>query len=323
MASIQRHGAKWRVQLYANGKRESRVFPSKARAAAWALEREAELTGAALPDRSLGDAMDRYAREVSPGHRGERWEVVRLAALGRHPIAQRRLSVLSASDLTAWRDGRLRTCKPGTVAREMTLLRCVLECCRREWGWIRSNPLDDVRRPTLPAGRARRVSQAEIDAVVSAFGVADLSAETATQRTGLAFLLSIETAMRSGEMLGLQWRDVDLAARVVTLPRTKNGTVRQVPLSTRAVEILRALASDNESVFRVTDRVRDALWRKTLPAELRAADLHFHDARSEAIWRLSRRLDVLDLARVIGHRDINSLMHYYRASAADLAARLD
>ena len=47
-----------------------------------------------------------------------------------------------------------------------------------------------------------------------------------------------------------------------------------------------------------------------------------HDARSEAITRLSKKLDVLALARIIGHRDIKSLMFYYAESADAMADRL-
>lgn len=49
----------------------------------------------------------------------------------------------------------------------------------------------------------------------------------------------------------------------------------------------------------------------------------FHDARATAITRLSKRLDILELARMVGHRDPRSLMVYYRKSATDIAAKLD
>ena len=51
-------------------------------------------------------------------------------------------------------------------------------------------------------------------------------------------------------------------------------------------------------------------------------DLHFHDTRHEAITRLARKVDVLDLARMVGHRDINSLRVYYNATASEIASRL-
>lgn len=51
-------------------------------------------------------------------------------------------------------------------------------------------------------------------------------------------------------------------------------------------------------------------------------DLVFHDTRHEAITRLAGRLDVLDLAKVVGHRDIKQLLTYYNKSAAELVLQL-
>lgn len=320
MASIQKHGKRWRVQVYADGVRDSRVCDTRQQAAFWALQREGELTGKRLPDKTLADAMRHYRDEVSPAHRGHRWESVRLRSMERDPLARRKLAGLSDEDFIAWRDARLKQVAPGTVARELNLLRSVLETARKApLKWIRANPLEDVDWPQCPKGRARRVTDAELASVVSAFKVEPLCAQTATQRVGLAFLFAIETAMRSGEIVGLTWPDVHLSARYVVLPVTKNGDRREVPLSSRAVAILRTLPEGEGAVFGLDAANRDALWRKTRPVP----DLHFHDSRGEAVWRLSKKFDVLQLARVVGHRDPRSLMAYYRESAADLAKHLD
>lgn len=319
MASIQKHGRKWRVQVYVNGVRDSHVAATRQEASQWALHRESELSGRKLPDRTLEDAMKRYAAEVAPTHRGERWETIRITALRKHAIANRKLAGLIGSDFADWRDGRLKKVSAATVAREMNLLRSVLEHARRDWHWIKVNPMGDVKWPTTPPGRRRRVPQAEVDAVVEAFGVGKLSAETATQRVGLAFLFALETAMRAGEIVGLHWKDVH--DRHVVLPITKNGDRREVPLSARALAILEVLPKEDGPAFGLAGPIRDALWRKLRPKSV--GDLHFHDTRAEAIWRLSKRLDVLQLARVIGHRDPRSLMLYYNESAADLAKLLD
>lgn len=53
------------------------------------------------------------------------------------------------------------------------------------------------------------------------------------------------------------------------------------------------------------------------------ADLHFHDSRATAITRLAKRLDVLELARMVGHRDLRMLQVYYRETAEELAAKLE
>ncbi|UYB51214.1 site-specific integrase [Xanthomonas sp. AM6] len=322
MASIQKSGNKYRVQVYVDGVRDSATKKTRQEAAQWALEREAELRGTKLPDKTYSDAMQRYSDEVAPKRGGSHWELIRLKALKRDPIAARRIAALGPEDFSRWRDDRLTQVKPGTVAREMNLLRAVLEVARRDWRWIRENPMSDVRWPQTPKGRARRVSAEEVAALAAAFGVWDkLSAETATQRTGLAFLFALETAMRSGEILALTWPNIHLDDRYVHLPKTKNGDSRDVPLTLRACEILRALPLGFGPVFAIDAATRDALWRKVrdkTPHRL----VHFHDSRAEAIWRLSKKLDVLQLARVIGHRDLKSLMIYYNEPASSLARQL-
>ena len=81
MASIKPYGNGWRAQVKLRSGRDSATFRTKREASAWALEREAELSGAKLPTKSFGDAMRRYANDVSPTHKGERWESVRLRRL--------------------------------------------------------------------------------------------------------------------------------------------------------------------------------------------------------------------------------------------------
>ena len=320
MASIEKRGKRWRARLMVRGVRESDTFRTTQEAAAWALEREAELSGAKLPDKTLGDAFARYARDVSPGKRGGRWEVLRLDALALDAVARVRLPALAAPDLAAWRDRRLKTVAPSTVAREMNLVRSVLRLAWKEWGWLRENPLADVKAPRSPASRKRRVGQDEADRLLLACGVDGLEADTAMQRTGLAFAFALETAMRAGEIVGLTWPDV--SEKSVRLQATKNGDVRRVPLSPRAREILAALAGDKSgAVFRLEPGTRDVMFRRARD-NAKIENLHFHDSRAEAIWRLSKKLDVLELARVIGHRDIKSLLIYYQVDADELADRL-
>lgn len=281
--------------------------------------REAELSGAQLPDKTLADALARYRRDVAPTHKGERWEVVRLDKLATYPIARKRLEAIAGHDVAAWRDARLKEVAPASVAREMTLLRSVFEACRLDWGWLRANPMVDVKKPPPPASRKRRISAGEADRIALACGVTDTEAGTAMQRTGLAFLFALETAMRAGEIVGMRWPDV--AEKSVTLPRTKNGDVRKVPLSKRAREILAALPVTDGPVFALDPGTRDVMFRRARDAA-QVVDLRFHDSRAEAIWRLSKKLDVMELARVIGHRDLKSLLIYYQVDADELADRL-
>jgi len=71
--------------------------------------------------------------------------------------------------------------------------------------------------------------------------MANLSGRPALAARALEF--TILTAARSGETLGMTWRELDLEAALWTVPaeRMKAGLEHQVPLSARAVALLRAL----------------------------------------------------------------------------------
>ncbi len=186
-----------------------------------------------------------------------------------------------------------------------------------EWGQLPSSPLKGVRPPPAPQPRDRRVTQGELDRLALSAGD-DLS--HATARAYHAFLFAIETAMRAGEIIGLAWPLIDVDARVATLPHTKNGRVREVPLSSEAVRLLEMLPRA-DPVFGLNSRQLDVLWRK-LRDRAGVVGLTFHDSRAEATTRLARRVDVLTLARMVGHRNLNQLQTYFNESAEDIAKRL-
>lgn len=198
----------------------------------------------------------------------------------------------------------------------MNLIESVLEVARKEWRWIPINPIKDVKKPANPRSRRRRVSDAEIGMV------SDKLTGPSGKEVLAGFKLGIETAMRAGEMWTLERRQIHLDRSYVHLEKSKNGDERDVPLSPKAIKIIRGLLKDRrDMLFKVSLGVRDALFRKARDAA-GIQNLHFHDSRAEAIWRLSKKLDVLELARVTGHRDIKSLMFYYEADATELARKL-
>ena len=318
MASIRKHRDGWRAQVARQGVRRSKVFPTKQEARDWAARQEhlilsREKIAAAM---TLGEVFTRYADEVSPGKDGHRWEAIRLAKLGRDPLALVSLRDLSAADLAAWRDRRLRDVAPGSVLREMNLIGAVLSVAVKEWRILPHNPMSDVRKPSQPPPRDRLPTPAEIERMQHVAGH-DLT--NATARAFHAFRFACETAMRAGEIVGLRWSDI--SGNVAHLPKTKTGWPRNVPLSRAALDLLEALPRA-DPVFDLTSAQLDALFRKV--RKLAAVkDLTFHDSRHQAITQLARRLDVMDLARMVGHRNISELLTYYNASASDIAGRLD
>jgi len=313
VASVTRRGKKWRAEIYLHGIREAKTFSTRAEAKAWAEDRTDALQ---RPQNSLHDALIKYSKEVSPTKKGGRWEVLRLEAMAASmECAKRTISEVTTPDLVAWRDKRLKEVAPGTVRREMNLLASVFEQARREWHWIKVSPLKDVKRPSNPPARRRGVEQDEIDRICLALGYEDhLPVTTKSQEVAIAFLIGIETAMRAGEILQAPGCR---KGRIVTLLDTKNGTARRVPLSTAACELLDKVKGG----FTVDSASLDSLFRKAKKAA-GITDLHFHDSRSEALTRLSKKLDVLELATMVGHSNLKSLLFYYSERTEKLADKL-
>lgn len=319
MASVYKHNGKWRAQVHKRGKRDSRLFATRQAAKDWAARREYELDNPEkiIAEMPLSQVFIDYARDVSPTKRGHRWEVLRLDRLARSDLGKVKLGAASPRVFADWRDARLKKAKPGTVIREMNLMSAVLSHARLEWELIAENPLSRVKRPPSPASRTRLPTADEFDRL---HHVAGFDLTTRTARAYHAFRFACETAMRAGEIVGLTWDRVDLEAQVASLPMTKNGTARDVPLSSAAVQLLRDLP-EMDPVFGITTRQLDALWRK-IRDKAGIEGLTFHDSRAYATGQLAKKVNVLELARITGHRDIKMLMVYYRVGASDIAKRL-
>jgi len=330
MASFTRLGpGRVRAQVYVRGRRASRVLPTMREAQAWAVQQESDLqsqaAGRAPPGATVGTAMARYRDRVSPAKRGHRWERVRLDQMLRDPLAAVALPSLSPADLADWRDRRLESVSPESVRREWTLLRHVLRVAALEWCWI-DQSIIRLRMPPKSPPRDRRVSDEDLQRIWWCLGYEpDQPPLTLSARVGAAARWAVATAMRSGEICSLRWADVDRDRRVARLNRSKTRRNEEVPLlGPEPLEILEQLepvTGGDERVFGLSDQQRSALWQRAVE-RAQIDDLHFHDTRAEALTRLSRRVDILTLARISGHRDLRMLQVYYRETAAEIAARL-
>lgn len=325
MGTIRKKGSGYEAAVALKGVRRSKTCRTKAEANMWIAETEKSILShknRSFQDATFGELMDRYGKTVSVTKRGKDWELKRIKALSRDEIAEVSMADLNKSDFILWRDRRLESVSPATVIREWNMINHALNIAVSEWQWLPENPLKGVRKPKEPPPRERRITQDEIDRLLLALGYDyQLKPETVTARVGAAMLFAIETAMRAGEISSLSWDNVDLESRVAKLPMTKNGFPRSVPLSAEAIRILEQVRGDTESVFNLRTAQIDALFRKAKARAL-IEDLHFHDSRAEAITRLSKKVDILTLARISGHRDLRQLQVYYRESMEDIAKRI-
>ncbi len=330
MATIIKRGNRWLARVRKRGIDRAMSFARKGDAVAWAAQIEAEIDAhriGKLPDRTVADMLRRWRDEVSPMRDGGQLEITRIAswlgdgARDPEPLVLLRAQDVRPAHIAEWRDRRLKEVSPATVLREWNLLSAIFSKAIKEWSWLHTHPMRGVARPDAPPPRTRRPTPDEIERLIYSAGYQrDGKITTLTQQALVAWLLSIETAMRAGEILALRWADVDLNRRIAHVRAEERGArktrqPRVVPLSLEAVRLLRQMQEVTDSagnVFSLNKQRLDALWRK-LCRHAAVDDLHFHDARAEALTRLSRVLDVMQLARVSGHRDLKILLNtYYR-----------
>ncbi len=346
MASIRKRGKSWHAQVIRRGYRPVfRSFSTKLDADAWARQIESEMDRGVFVSRvqaertTLDELIERYISEVVPKHRGAESERLRLTMLGRSDLAARFVATLQPQDFAAYRDKRLRVRKPATVHRELGLLQQVIEQARREWGIVLpDNPVRLVARPKFNNSRDRLLAPAvdlasandvdrlsEEERLLIACGTGQDQARTPWLRPIVE--LALATAMRQGELLGLQWRHVNLKGEegigTAFIPVSKNGYSRTVPLSKKAVKILEALPrSIDGRVFPITRNALKLAWKRAIKRAC-IEDLTFHDLRHDAITRIAQTLtNILELARVTGHRDLQMLQRYYHPRPEELAKKL-
>lgn len=258
---IQRPSGNWQARIRRDGwPAQSKTFPRKADAEAWATKIERDMdTQSFIPadtaSKTTFEALaGRYAAEVLPKQRGAKTVGYKLNFLVEH-FGELNLMAITPARLAAWRDQRLTKVGNQTVRHELGLISRVFKAAEIDWGipLPNGNPVSKVRKPSAPAHRTRRLQPGEYELLVAALGEC-----AQAEAMLLAFDLAIETAARRSELLSLQWQDVSLQARKARLRgidgrETKNGDAyREVPLSPGAVAALQAraqrLQADNPKV---------------------------------------------------------------------------
>ena len=274
----------------------------------------------------LKNGLSRYLKSVSILKKGYEQERYRIQTLSNAFLGTMKVREIQSHHIAQYRDERLRSKKkcgnlisPATVRLEMGLLQNFYEIARIEWGMASDNPVSNVRKPKSSPGRTRRLTPREEARILR-----ECAGHQSEEMYSIV-VIAIETAMRQGEILGLRWEHINLASRIAHLPQTKNGTARDIPLSTRAKDaLLKIPIKTNGCVFSYTNASFKSSWRAMIK-RLGIENLTFHDLRHEAISRLFEKssLDMMEVAAISGHKSLGMLKRYTHLKAQKLVKKLD
>ena len=326
MASIRKRGDfQWEARVRKRGQPvQCKTFTTRAKAESWSKQIESEMDRGVFVSRAeaenttLAEALDRYVREVLPTKKS-----ARSAAYHAHNVRKAlgtlSLSAITSSALAKYRDRQLAEGYAAqTVKHDLSLVSRVLNICIKEWGIAlpAGNPVAQVKMPSLPPGRDRRLVDDELPRLLAA-------AHAYGGEIGSLITWAIETAMRRGEIAAMRWDHLDRRARVLLIPETKTGTPRRVPLSTAALAVLDGLPRrlDGRVWGMRPDSISQAFERVCKAAGIEG--LTFHDLRHEATSRLFEKgLGLMEVASITGHKTMQMLKRYTHLRAEDLVGRL-
>lgn len=314
---------KWRYIVTINYKQHSTTQDTKGACYVW----EEELRSGNIKAKSkltFGMLLDRYSREVSAKKAGHKWESVRIEKIKRDKISKVLISDLSKVHISEWRDRSLLTLSPDSVIREWSILSHCLNVAINDWDLLQINPMTRVQKPKKSPPRTRLPGDKELEMLSHALNYSlDMkSLSLVSSRVGASMMFAVETGMRAQEICNLTWDDVN--GKVATINKSKTDAgVRDVPLSAQAIKIINQCNGvDSKLIFGLKPSQIDSMFRKA-KSYCMIEGLHFHDTRALAITRLSKKLDIYDLAKAIGHTDLSKLMIYYRKTAKEIADQLN
>ncbi len=339
MATIRKRGEyQWEAQVRRKGYSAiSKTFEIKVQAEDWARAQETDMRRGVFIDRreaettTLKTAFEKYEKEVTVRKKSKVRETFRINKLLEHKLAKHSLAAIKAKDIAEFRDaGRNRGLAENTIRLDIALLSSVFEYCRKEWGIEVDNPCRKIKLPAGSNKRERRLSTLEESNLLEFI----VKALPRTKYARELIELDIETGMRQSEILGIEWNDIKLSHKYIHLNDTKSGDPRDVPLSPKAIQIIKSMPRpiNNCKVFNITQdrlirgfKLACNLAREAAenPEPSFMENLKFHDLRHESASRWGRILKAQEMCKMFGWKTMQMALNYYHPTGSSIADTIE
>lgn len=270
-------------------------------------------------------------------------------------LYDRELRSLSPFDFERIKSKRLKDkIKPATVNRDLSRIRGALSRAV-DWGMLDVHPMKTVKQAKgVDDSRVRYLTADEEKALRGALAAREAERRASRERhnawheaRGSAghpqwpeggftdhlmplVLLALNTGMRRGELLGLEWANVNLPGKLltVTVGNAKSRKARHIPLNAEALDVLtrwqKQAGKDARIVFPSPksggrmDNINSS-WEEICDAA-KLADFRFHDLRHSFASKLVMAgVDLNTVRELLGHSDIRMTLRYSHLAPHKLA----
>lgn len=317
---------------------QTATFARKTDAKHWAQQTEAAMREGRYfktsesRKRTVKELLDKYTSDILPTRNKDKVTVE-----GHLKWWKKALGVYLLSDVTPQliADCRDKLSKqvtktgnppaPATVVRYLATLSVCFTYAVQDLGWLESNPVQKVRKPSLANERVRFLSNEERQALLLA------CKESKCPYLYPIVVIALSTGARMSEILHLQWKDIDVQKKMMRLEQTKNGEKRAVPLSEEAYKLVRALRKvrriDSQYLFPRADGKKPIEIKKHWKRAVESAgiqDFRFHDLRhTTASYLAMDGASALDIAHILGHKQLKMVKRYAHLTEQHTATILE
>lgn len=329
------------VEVWKDGRKfyKSKTFSTEKEAKSWGNKMRYEIdrglaTRESLKSRKFSDAIKKYISHVLPEKSKNSRNVEQHLNWWMEKLGNRQLNDVTAKEIAECRDLLLKepthqkkNRAPATVVRYLSSLSCVFETAIKEWHWLEKNPVKLIRKPTVSNSRTRFLDEEECRNLL------DCCKESRNPYLYSIVVIALSSGMRRGEILGMKWQDLDFDKKLIVLPKTKNGSIRYVPMVGIAFRILKKLfecepvIDPSYHVFPGLNLERYLDIRTAWLFALKRASItnfNFHDLRhSCASFLAMSGATQRDIAEILGHRDMRMTHRYSHLAQSHIAETLE
>lgn len=334
MAAIRerqgKNGPRYTAEVRWSGQRRSATFGTKTAAKTWAKKIESDISdGKHTPNaeakrRTVRDMLERY-KEFEIPKKKDQINTLRQVNFWIAELGSTKLYSLSRAAIVQVRDKLAKDKAPATVNRYLAALSHACTCAEREWEWMPTNPLRKVKRLRESRGRVRYLSDGERKALLEATATSD------HPHLHAIVLLALTSGARRSEILGLTWKDVNLARQRAILHDTKNSESRALTLVPHVIVELKKIKKvrrlDTNRIFiNPTGKLREGgynrsgyfyfekAWHDAM-TKAKIEDFRFHDLRHSAASYLAMNgATTAEIAAVLGHKTLQMVKRYAHLS---------
>lgn len=215
---------------------------------------------------------------------------------------------LSTLAVEKFQSKHLKTHAPATTNR---LLSCLKHMIAKavDWDMATEETLKNVRKVKKLKENNKRLRYLNIEEI-------PILLECCTSHLKPIVTVALHTGMRRGEILNLQWHQVDLRHGFILLDKTKNGERREIPIDETLRTMFNKMPHSIESIYVFTDRDGNPYKRikTSFGTALKKAEIHnfrFHDIRHTfASHLVMQGVDLTSVKELLGHKSITTTMRY-------------